>query len=76
MEWLGKAEDLDNVPDEYLKNSDEFPKLDIILATEIFKNAKAGCNELAILMRTLKESRMTSRKVAKGRELPIRPASG
>ena len=46
MEWLGKAEDLDNVPDDYLKNSDEFPKLDIILATEMFENAKQDATSL------------------------------
>ena len=54
MQWLGKAEDLENVTDEVLRFSDEFPKLNLILATEIFNNAKAGCPELANRMRGIK----------------------
>ena len=35
MQWLGEAEDIDHVPEESLRFSGEFPKLDLILATEI-----------------------------------------
>ena len=69
MAWLGKAEDIDNVTDDVLRTSDEFPRLDLILATELFNNAKAGCPELAIRMRGIKETRMTNRSIVTGREL-------
>ena len=65
MQWLGEAEDIDNVPEEALKFSGSFPRLDLILATEIFRNAKAGCPELAIRMKHLQEARVSNRSIAK-----------
>ena len=69
MEWLAKAEDLDGVPDKDLRQSDEFPRLDMLLASELYMSAKTVCKELAIRMKTLQERSMAVHSVAPGREL-------
>ena len=69
MEWLAKAEDLETVSDKDLRQSDEFPRLDTLLASELYQNAKAGCKELAIRMKTLQERRTATHSMVPGREL-------
>ena len=41
MSWLGRAEQLDAVSDSALEDSEEFPRLDVLLADELFKTQAA-----------------------------------
>ena len=69
MTWLGKAEQLDIAPASALEDSEEFPRLDVLLAEELFKKADSGCQELSTRTKSLRGARLTNRTVAKGRVL-------
>ena len=68
VRWLGNCED-NNVSDEQLRNSEEFPRLDLMFAQELVRVAETSCAELAIRLKSPREARRSSHKVATGRQL-------
>ena len=66
MRWLVKVEDIANVPDSAVQNSEEFPNVDIILPQGLAKIAEAGCPAIFIRINTTRGQRLARQKVVAG----------
>ena len=63
----GECED-NSVSDEQLRNSDEFPRLDLMFALELVRIAEADCAEFATCMKSLREAQLSCHQVVTGRQ--------
>ena len=73
MQWLSGVFRLDgdanSVPDEALQHSEEFPKLDVLLAIELMNCAEQGCPSVYIRMESLRDHRLNAHSLISGREV-------